>query len=428
MSVLLPARVYRWNYTVMGLDISLFSFALSFASWYGVLPLFVANLTPSPFALGALPALRAVALLPPLFVAGLTERLPRKKPFVLLVTVFERLPYLVLAVATPFLATTNPTALLILTFAMLAVVMLAAGVANPAWLDLIARMLPDDWRGRFFGYSFALGGLLGVAGGAGAAWLLRQYDWVIGTALCFACAFVALIASFLFLVVGREPPPAPAEVEPPAAAAVIPPRLRERVPALLRGDRNLRWYLIAVVLITGAGAATAFFTVDAKRTLGLTDGEAGAYATLILLASTVGNVLWGYAGDRYGHKRVLEMGACATGCASALALFARDAEWGRAGYGAVFLLVGLGSSAVQITALTFIVDFAPPGQRPTYIGLATLVQLPFAVGAPLLAAWLADWQGYAAVFAVTTLLAGAGAAITFARVRDPRVSASPILA
>lgn len=425
MSVLLPARAYRWNYTVMGLDISLFSFALSFASWYGVLPLFVANLTASPFALGALPALRAVALLPPLFVAGLTERLPQKKPFVLLVTVFERLPYLVLAVATPLLATGNPTALLWLTFAMLAVVMLAAGVANPAWLDLIARMLPDDWRGRFFGYSFALGGLFGVAGGAGAAWLLRQHDWIIGTALCFACAFVALIASFLFLVVAREPAHAPTEARHPRTSP-IPTRLRERVPALLREDRNLRWYLVAVVLITGAGAATAFFTVDAKRTLGLTDGEAGAYATLILLASTVGNVLWGYAGDRFGHKRVLEMGACATGLASALALVARDAEWGRVGYGAVFLLVGLGSSAVQITALTFIVDFAPPGQRPTYIGLATLVQLPFAVGAPLLAAWLANWQGYAAVFAVTALLAVAGATITFGRVRDPRVAARPV--
>lgn len=421
MSVLLPSRAYRWNFTVMGLDVSLFVFALSFASRYGVLPLFVSHLTPSNLALGALPALQAIGLLPPLFVAAYTERLRRKQPFILAVTVFERVPFLVLAVATPLLALSNPTPLLWLTFAVLTVNTLAAGIANPAWLDLIARMMPDDWRGRFFGYAFALGGLLGVAGSAGAAYFLRQYDWVIGCALCFAATFAVMIASFFCLLAGREP--APVVVERPLVA---PLRLRERVPTVLREDRNLRWYLLAAVLITGAGAATAFFTVDAKRTLALTDGEAGTYAILLLVASTVGNVVWGYAGDRFGHKRVLELGAVMSGLAPALALLARDAaiagEWGRVGYAAVFLLVGLGTSAVQITALTFIVDFAPPDARPTYIGLATLVQLPFAVGAPLLAAALADWQGYGVVYGLTTLLAFAGALVTARRVRDPRVS------
>jgi hypothetical protein len=44
---LMPPRAYRWNYTVMGLDISLFVLALSFASTYGILPLFVSHLDDS---------------------------------------------------------------------------------------------------------------------------------------------------------------------------------------------------------------------------------------------------------------------------------------------------------------------------------------------------------------------------------------------
>jgi hypothetical protein len=164
----LPPRRYRWNYTMMGLDISLFVLAISFASSYGLLPLFVRNLTDSNLAVGAITTLRALNLLAPIFVAGLTERLQRKQPFVLWVTVFERVPYLVLAIATPFFATTHPTALLWVFYAMYAVTMLSAGIAMPAWLDLIARMIPDDWRGRFFGMASALGGLLGVAGSAGA--------------------------------------------------------------------------------------------------------------------------------------------------------------------------------------------------------------------------------------------------------------------
>ena len=42
----------------------------------------------------------------PLFVAGYTERLPRKMPFIIGCTVIERIPYLLIAIAIPLLATT----------------------------------------------------------------------------------------------------------------------------------------------------------------------------------------------------------------------------------------------------------------------------------------------------------------------------------
>jgi MFS family permease len=413
---LLPPRRYRWNYSVMGLDISLFVLALSFASAYGVLPLFVSHLSDSTLAVGAIPALRAATLLPPIFVAGLTERLRRKRPFVLGVTVFERVPYLALAVATPLLARSHPTALLWLCYGLLATTTLAAGVAMPAWLDLLARMLPADWRGRFFGLSSALGGLLGVAGSAGAAALLARFDWVAGSALCFACAFAFLVASFLCLALGREP----------AAAADEPPRSEgtawRRLPAVLRRDRNLRRYLAALALVTAAGTTAAFYIVDAKGALRLSDGEASRYAVALLAASTAGNVLWGYVGDHAGHKRVVVGGAFCTGLAPLLALVVRDPRWGPLGYGAVFLLVGLATSGLQLAALTFIVDLAPTDQRPTYIGLANLVQAPCALGAPLLGATLADARGYPALFALTAALALAGAGLVLRLVRDPRAA------
>src|SRR5438045_3961161 len=89
----------------MGLDYSLFLLGLSFASVYGVLPLFVHHLTPSNLALGLIAAVRSAGfLVPPILVAEVVERLRRKKPFVVGTTVMERLPYLVLAAATPRLA------------------------------------------------------------------------------------------------------------------------------------------------------------------------------------------------------------------------------------------------------------------------------------------------------------------------------------
>ncbi len=411
---------------VMGLDLTLFVLGINFASVYGILPLFVHHLSASNLALGAIPALRAANLLPPLFVANFTERLRRKKPFVIGWTVVERLPYLALAVATPLLATTRPTALLWLLFAMIALSTLAGGVATPAWLDLISRMFPANWRGRFFGLSSALGGLLGVAGSAGAAYLLEHFGWSTGGALCFACTFACLALSFVFISLGREPSTRP------AATALVRADGRaswHRLSALVRADRNLRRYLLTIALVTCAGAAAAFYVVDAKRALGLTDAAASLFAVLLLIASTAGSVLWGYIGDHQGHKRVVVAGAACTGGAALVALLARQSWSGVLGYALVFVLVGLGSSALQLASLTFIVDFAPPEQRPTFIGVAMLTQAPFAVGAPVLAAVIANQWGYGTVFTCTALL-GILATLVVARyVWDPRTdsrSARPV--
>ncbi len=421
MNTFLPPRTLRRNFVVMGLDLTLFVLGVNFASVYGILPLFVRHLSDSNLALGAIPALRAANLLPPLFVAGLTERLARKKPFVIGWTVVERLPYLALALATPPLAATRPTALLWLLFAMLALSTLAGGVAMPAWLDLISRMFPPNWRGRFFGLSSALGGLLGVAGSAGAAYLLERFGWSGGGALCFACTFACLAVSFIFICLGREPPTvghtSPAPAHPSASASW------RRFPALVRSDANLRAYLLAVALATCAGAAAAFYVVDAKRTLALSDAGASLFAVLLLIASTAGSVLWGYVGDHRGHRLVVVAGAACTGGAALVALLARQPSVGLLAYCAAFALVGLGSSALQLASLTFIVDFAPPEQRPTYIGVAMLAQAPFAFGAPVLAATVADRFGFGAVFALAAALGMLATLVVGRYVRDPRAPA-----
>lgn len=436
MTGLLPERTYRWNFLAMGIDVSIFMLALSFASVYGVLPLFVRHLTSSNVILGLISAVRAAGtLLPPILVAGLIERLPRMKPFVIGCTIFERLPYLALAILTPLLATQHRVALLWVFFAMIAISTTAGGVATSAWLELIARVLPDDWRGRFFGLSGALGALLGVVGGAAAAELLHRFDWPAGFALCFGCAFGCLVVSFVFLAAARERVPAPAVATVKGAgvgaAPLAPPRHRaakdgswRRLPALVRHDQNFAWYLVATVLITSAGMATAFYTVDAKRALHLSDAGAGLYAVVLLIASMVGNIAWGQLGDRYGHKRVLEGGALCTGLAALCAVAGRVPHAGLLAYGLAFVLVGLGSSGVQMAALTFVLDFAPSGLRPSYIGLASVVQVPFAFATPLLGGILADHTGYSAVFVLAAALALAGALLVLKAVSDPRMQPS----
>jgi MFS family permease len=422
LTTVLPGRAYRWNFTVMGLDYSLFLLALSFASVYGVMPLFVHHLTTSNLALGFIATVRAVgSSLPPILVAAYTERLRRKKPFLLVMTTFERLPYLVLALLTPLLATSHPILLLWLFFALIGVGTWFGGVGLPAWLDLMARMLPVDWRGRFFGFAAAFGGALSVAGASIAALLLERFAWPVNFALCFGCTAACLAISFLFIASGREPPPVGhLETRDQHAKGYW-----RQLPGILRADRNFTLYLIATALISAAGMATSFYTIDAKRVLQLSDAAAGVFAVVLLASSTVGNIVWGYLGDHLGHKWVVVCGASCTGLAALVALLVRGSGLGLLGFGLVFMLVGLATSGIQLAALTFVIDFAPEARRPTYVGLANLANVPFTAGAPLVGGIVADHAGYPAVFTISLVLALAGTLLVQRYVIDPRTSAGP---
>jgi hypothetical protein len=82
---------------------------LAFMSSATVLPAFAESLGASTVLIGAIPAVMTVGwFLPPLFAAAHTERLPRKLPFVLRWTGWERVPFLVLTLVAFFLAGRAP--------------------------------------------------------------------------------------------------------------------------------------------------------------------------------------------------------------------------------------------------------------------------------------------------------------------------------
>ena len=409
----------RWNFFTLGADIAFFSFGLSISSVYTVLPLFVHHLTPANEAVALIPAVRALGMFAPqLLVAPFVERRERALPLLLVLTTLERIPFLLLALGALWLIHLSPAALLVLFFLMIFIATTGSGLCFPAWLDLIARAMPRDWLGRFLGFWTGIGGVLGIGGAAASAWLIANVAWPWNFAGCFSLTFLAFIVSFVLLAMGREPrrtvaPHATATKGTPwratLAASLATMRAQGReVWLLVRGDGGLRRLIVSNALVGTATMAGALFAVAALRRGGLSDAQVGAESTLLLLASTGGNFLWGAVGDRFGHKAVLMWGAL---CAAASALLALWAH-GFVAFGLVFLLLGLFVAANNLAGLTFIAEYGPAERRPTYSALAGVAYAPFAIGAPVLGGWLADGWGYTPVF-ILAGLAGLAAAAGF---------------
>jgi len=409
----------RWNFTVFGADIAFFSLGLSISSVYTVLPLFVHHLTLNNVIVGMIPAIRSLGIYgPQLLVAREIERRNRALPYILTWTVLERVPFLLLGIATILLSHGNATVLLALFMGMIFLATLGSGICYPGWLDLIARAIPSNWMGRFFGFWNGLGGFMGIGGAAIAAAVIARVEWPFNFALCFLMTFGAYVISYVLLALGREPH---RQVDVPAARAEsdIPAQIRiqmHEIAGVLRGDRGLLRLILSNALAGGATMGSALFAVAALRSGGLSDAQVGLENTVLFVAMTLGNIIWGLIGDRYGHRAVLIWGATCIAAAAAIATIAH----GLIPYTLVFLALGLNLAATGLAGLTFIAEFGPPARRPTYIALASVAYAPFVIGAPILGGIIANAWGFTPVF-VLAGVAGTAAALAYGLlVPDPR--------
>jgi MFS family permease len=400
------------NVLLLGADYGLFLVGLAFASQATILPAFAAWLGAPNVVIGAIPAVMTLGwFLPALFAAGYTETLPRQWPFIMRWTGWERAPYLVMAVAAFVTAERAPGLTLAVVLLMLLVSTGIGGLLMPSWMDLIGRAVPTAARGRFFALASLAAGVVGFAASFLVADVLARVPAPRSYGICFLLASACLGLSWLALAFVREPAGRVTRAPVPLGVYLA------RVPALLRRDRNLAWFLGARTLAIAGVMASGFYTVYALQAWQAPPARAGVFTALLVAGHALGTLTLGWVADHAGHRLVLLIGAAAAVAANVVALLAT-----RLGaFETVFVLSGVHTAAVNVSALNVLLEFAPGAdERPTYIGLGSTLMAPVAFATPLIGGLMADGLGFRAVF-VTALVAGAVGLIVLAtRVRDPR--------
>ncbi len=401
----------RWNFSVNAVDFGLYIFALSFASQLTILPAFVREFTSSNLVIGIIPTINVIGwLLPQMLSARYIEKFNRKKRFILIVGIGERLPWLFIALAVLFLANVSPVWSLLAFFAFYSIFCFSGGINTPAWLDMIGKIIPERKRGRFFGFSNFMGNGVGVGGALLAGYLLENKTFPGNFATCFMLTFISMSISLGFLALTKEP-----------AYPVVKERvaLRDYLSQLVviaRDNRNYLLFLISAVLIGFSVMASGFFTVHAIGKLGLSGSQIGRFTAITLFFQTVTNPMWGYMGDRKGHKSVMAAGAMGTILAAITAAFANSASV----FYVVFAITGTSLSAAMIARLSIVLEFSEPEERPTYIGLTNTVKAPFAAIAPIAGGMLGDRFQLPFVFLLTAAIILTGLLVLLFGVKEPR--------
>jgi MFS family permease len=401
----------NWNFWVNALDLTFYNLAMSFIYGATVLSLYASYLTDSAILIGLIPAVQGVMfLLPQLLMAQRTEGLARKKPLVVRISVLERLPYLVVGLAILLWpGAPRPLAYLVLLLALITATG-AGGLAGPAWKTMLAKVVPVRRRGRLFGLSSALGGLLGLAGAAVSRQVLSTYAYPVSFAICFLLCFVFQVFSYICVALNREP------ARQPEIATTTPRTYWRRLPAILRRDRNFGRYLISHGLLSFGAMGAALYIVYARRTFAVSDAFAANLTMAALFGQIVSTPLMGRLADLRGNKWLMELGALLRAAAVLVILIARSPL---ALYPA-FVIFQAATATGSLASMGITMEFCSEDEMPTYTALAsTLSGIPVLL-APLLAGWLADAAGFQTLFVVSVAFALAGWAMARWGMQEPR--------
>ncbi len=400
----------KHNYVVNVLDGTFFGFGIGFASFSTIIPLFVSQLTDSAVLIGLIPAIHTMGWqLPQLFLASWIARQPRFKPFTVLATIQERVPFLGLAMVALLVPTIGIRAALWLTFFFLIWQGLGGGFTANPWQNMIGRVIPSDYLATFFGFQSAGANLTAAAGAIFAGYILDRVAGPFNFAINFAIAGGLMAISFIFISLTREP----------AREITIQPESRrdfwKSVMGILKSNANFRLYLITRNLSQFGMMASAFYTVYAVKYMGMTEISAGIMTSILFITQVASNPLLGRLSDKWSRKWVLVIGAVSGTLSALLAVFAPSLDW----FAAIFILAGVASTAFWSISIALTLEFGPEEERPTYVGMANTLISPSAILAPLLGGWLADTAGYPVTF-----LAAAGfsiiTVILLVSLKDPR--------
>ncbi len=386
----------KHNLIVNLFDGSFFGFGIGISSFTTVIPLFISTLTNSAILIGLIPAIHNMGWqLPQLFTAQQISRLPKFKPYVMLMTIQERAPFLGLAVIALLSPQIGITASLILTFIILIWQGMGAGMTANAWQNMVSRIIPADSLATFFGLQSAGANLLASGGAVIAGYLLERVSAPNGYAICFFATFILMAISYTFLSMAREPE----KLEIPEVKSKA--DFWHDVAAIMKHDVSFRWFIISRNTFMIGMMAQAFYIIYAIKELNLDMEGAGLMTGLVFITQVAANPVLGWISDKWNSTSVFKAGAISICLASLIAWQATSSGW----FYLVIVLSALASTAFWTIGMAKSLEFGTAEEKPTYVGLSNTLIAPSTILAPLLGGWLADFSSYNTTFLVSAIFA-----------------------
>jgi hypothetical protein len=156
------------------------------------------------------------------------------------------------------------------------------------------------------------------------------------------------------------------------------------------------------------GLAIPFYVQHAIKELGLPPGVVGSFVIAQTIASVAASAILGLVCERWGTRYVIRIGTAAAILGPLFALVAYLAGDQLApAYPLVYVSLGIINSTWIMGFFNYLLEIAPEGMRPTYIGISNFVMGTLTL-IPVLGGWLLEATSYTVLFGSATVLVAAG--------------------
>ncbi|CAG0931781.1 hypothetical protein TFLX_02274 [Thermoflexales bacterium] len=400
-----------------------FIFAEALMSIDTVLTWFVQQLGGSNFLIGLVGPMRDAGwFLPQLFISHRLQRKPLKIPLYRRAAAVRSVAWFVWTAATFVLAANHPPLLLVF-FTAYAANSLASGFAGLPFMEVVAKTIPPRRRGVYFGARLFAGSLLGLLASVLVAVVLSEQNplpFPQNVGVLFIISWVAAVIGLTAFGLVKEPPSAVLDDGATFTAHM------QRAARLPKHNRNLRYLLIARVVILLSYVAAPFYSIYSINVLNAPISIIGVYVGVRTLVSLIANPVWSLLSDRRGNKLVMQLATAVGVLMIAWTVFAPSAAQQLNASGPllaylfvpVFALMGIYETGIGIGGINLTLEVAPANDRAIYIGLTNTV-LGVAYISTAVSGIIVDLVGYQGVFGLGLILLLV-ASWALGRMRDPR--------
>lgn len=288
-------------------------------------------------------------------------------------------------------------------------------LGNPAWGSIMADLVPEKTRGRYFGFRGKICGLIALVffliGGTTLQFFTANI--FLGFSLLFGVAMVFRLISWYFLSKMHEP------------ALSNGKREHYSTQGILRnlGSSNLGKFVISISLMNFAtNLAGPFFAVYMLRDLRLNYLSYVAIMATATMANLTFMTFWGKRADRAGNIKVLKVTSVLVPIIPLLWIVNHHLYY----LVLVQIISGFAWAGFNLASANFVYDASAPEHRMRYIALFNAINGgAICLGAVLggyLAAYLPPLLGYQllTLFLISGLLRGLVAATFLRRVSEVR--------
>lgn len=398
----------RYNYILGILNGGIFGFVDALASPSLTLALFVTQLGGSSFLVGLMSAIyNGGWFIPQFLVAHRLQRLPLKRPVYATAAFIRILCWLLIVLATYNIASTNPALLLGIFFVLMTIYSFVAGLAGNAFMTIVAKIIPMNRRGSFFGWREFCGTAAGLLAGYLVAVALSPERGLVfpeNFGILFVLTLGAVGSGLLLFAQVREPR------EVIVGEAITFPEQLHAARGLLSRNLQYRRYLLTRFVLAAGDLATPFYAIFAIKQFGAPVEIVGLYIAVTTLTALLSTPILSWLSDHHKLPWVLLLAAGTTPLlplfAFSFTMFARG-DSAPVAFAIIFALYGIARTAANISFPTYLLNLAPPAERTLYIGF-TNTMLGIATFIPIIGGTLLDLFGFAPLFIITFLMSGTG--------------------